>query len=519
MSTRFRPARAGPRLAFLFLATSALVVSLVGGCHLDRPSHATVSAASRRPNIVLVLADDLDTASMADLPVLRRTLTARGMSFRHFYVSDPLCCPSRVSILRGQYVTNHHVSGNVGAHGGYRQFMARSEERSTVATWLQNAGYRTGFYGKYLNGYPLPGRATHVPPGWNDWHAAYGDAAYRQFGYHMVDNGRRTRHGHRASDYGVDVLARKAAAFVRAERHSTAPLFLYLSVYSPHGPAAVAPRYRGSVPQLRAPRGPAFNQVDMSRASRWLRMLSRLTPSQVATVDWAYRRRIRSVLAVQDLVVRLLAALRDTHRLSDTYVFFTSDNGYHLGQHRLFAGKRTAFETDIRVPMIVRGPGVPQGRTVRSMTSTIDLAPTFAALAGAAPPGFVDGRSLVPLLDGRPPPSWRRAVLSDYQRNTTVRSRDPDWKFEYRHPPELGLPSFHAVRTDRYTYVEHPRRSPELYDNRRDPQQLVNRYGDTAPATLDRLHRLLDRLLDCSGATCRAADRTLVRKHPRPAGR
>ncbi|MGH3343380.1 MAG: sulfatase family protein [Carbonactinosporaceae bacterium] len=486
--------------AGLVLITLAAVASVVpaghGGAERGPPA---------RPNIVLVVTDDLDAASMARLPTLRRELADRGTTFTRFFATDSLCCPSRASILRGQYVHNHRVRSNAGPHGGYRAF-ARLQG-STVATWLDDAGYRTGLVGKYLNGYPAKGAPAFVPTGWDDWHAGAGMAPYQGFGYHLVENGRRVFYGYQNRDYGVDVLARKSVRFIRASQGRGRPFFLYVAPYVPHLPSTPPPRYRHALAGAHAPRTVAFDR-GVSHPPDWQRDLAPLSAGQESMIDWIYRQRLAAMLAVQDLVHRLVTVLRHTGRLRNTYLVFTSDNGFHLGQHRLGAGKRTAFEEDIRVPLLVRGPGVPAGRTVEALTSTIDLAPTLAQLAGTHPPEFVDGRSLVPLLHDRDHARWRRGVLVEHFDRPQIVDLDP-----YRalmSPQELLRvvpPVFRALRTPRYSYVEYSTGARELYDLRRDPHQLHNVAGTASPALLRGLSGILHRLATCEAGSCRTVDR------------
>jgi arylsulfatase A-like enzyme len=227
-----------------------------------------------------------------------------------------------------------------------------------------------------------------------------------------------------------------------------------------------------------------------------------------------YRDRLRSMLAVDEMVGRLMDALEESGELDDTYVFFTSDNGWHAGEHRLTTGKWTAYEEDIHVPLIVRGPGVPAGLTLPHLVLNNDLAPTFAGLAGVDPPGFVDGRSLEPLLRDDPPPTeeWRTAFLVEAATElgpTAVPplSGDPlpeNWR---RLPREYwGRPGLEAVRREDMLYVEYGDGGRELYDLGRDPHQLTNRYETADPELLQGLQGRLESLRTCSGSGCRAAE-------------
>jgi len=370
-----------------------------------------------RPNVVLILTDDLDARSLEvardQFPAIA-ALREQGTAFSNFIVTMPLCCPSRASILRGQYAHNHGVLNSGGESTGFAAFHGLDRERSTVATWLHDAGYRTALLGKYMNGYPgRTAAATYVPPGWDEWGGYRMDPrgeVLRYFDYELNENGSVVAYGSRPEDYLTDVLAAKSAAFIARSAEARQPFFLYLAPAAPHGPATPAPRYEDAFPDPAVPRLPSLGEADVSDKPAWVRDQVEIGPDEVALIDAFHGRRLRSLLAVDDLVGTVTDALRAAGTLEETYVVVTSDNGYHLGEHRIGFGKRTPYEEAIRVPLLVRGPGVPAGRTVEELALNLDLAPTFAELAGVAVPGFVDGRSLVPLLEGQPT-AWRQVGL------------------------------------------------------------------------------------------------------------
>jgi N-acetylglucosamine-6-sulfatase len=235
------------------------------------------------------------------------------------------------------------------------------------------------------------------------------------------------------------------------------------------------------------------------------------------------------MLAVDDMIGRLVETLEESGELENTYLVFTSDNGFHLGQHRLTAGKWTAYEEDIRVPLIVRGPGVPEGRTLDHLVLNNDLAPTFADLAGAETPEFVDGRSLAPLLTDDPPAAedWRRAFLVEAMAEAAdipdsvddtevipLLTGDTQPSEDQRRASPLdeaplqnaGRPGLQAVRTQNHLYVEYETGESELYDLREDPYQLDNAYEDAGLDDLWRLEGWLESLRDCAGEDCRVAE-------------
>ena len=390
----------------------AACVAAAGFASLPRHERAQPSP----PNILFVLTDDLDAAELAYMPNVKSLLADQGVSFANYFVNVSLCCPSRTTTLRGQYAHNSGVRTNGGGNGGFERAYKTGIEQSTAATWLQAAGYRTAMYGKYLNGYPRTAPANYVPPGWTDWASSVAGNAYAEYNYTLNENGQSARYGSSASDYGTDVYARKAAAFMRRAATDKAPFFIYLAVYAPHGPATPAPRHASLFPGARAPRTPSFNEADVSDKPAYIRNRPVLRPRAIATIDSLYRKRLQSLQAVDEAIAHLVDTLQATGQLDNTFIVFTSDNGFHLGQHRLATGKQTAYEEDIHVPLIVRGPGVPAGRTVEHFAGNVDLAPTFADVGGAAVPTFVDGRSLVPLLRGvlPAPAAWRQVFLVDH---------------------------------------------------------------------------------------------------------
>lgn len=503
------------RRAFLRLAGggAALAATVAGVSTGTRDMDAAAQAApapGNRPNIVLINTDDLDAASMSAMPKVRTLLTERGTSFSNYLLNVSLCCPSRSSFLRGQYAHNTQVLTNAaGASGGYETAHALGIEQSTVATWLQGAGYRTALMGKYLNGYRQ--HDTVVPPGWDEWYGS--DDGYGEFNYRLNENGTVVQHGNTPEEYLTDVLAGKAADFVaRTAAGGATPLFLYLAPFAPHQPATPAPRYANAFPDAKAPRPPSYNEADVSDKPQWVQRLPLLSPQRQTEIDALYRKRLQSLQAVDDLVERVVNALQTAGRLDNTYIVFSSDNGFHLGEHRAPSGKTQPYEADIRVPLIVRGPGVAAGKTVDALAGNVDLAPTFAEWGGAATPDFVDGRSLAPWLRGESPPAWRTAYLIAHynatQKNT--RGRKPGKRTKPTAATQTvqsnGEPGFHGLRTGGYTYVEYDSNERELYDLTRDPDQLDNRAKAADPALLAQLAAQLAAIRGSGGAALRTAE-------------
>ncbi len=453
---------------------------------------AEPTGASRRsPNIVVIMADDLEAGTLAHFPQITRHLVQQGMSFDRFFTADSWCCPSRSSILRSQYVHSHGVWTNTAPEGGFERFNGLGLERSTIGTWMQDAGYRTAYMGKYLNHYPGPMPETYVPPGWDTWHVPV-RGLYNEYGYRLNSDGRPVEYGWGEHDHLADVLAGKASDFIAADGR---PFFLFLAPVAPHLPANPPVRHAEAFTQATAPRPPSFNQEDVSKEPAWLRDRPPLSQSEMDRADQLYRTRLRAMLGVDDLVGSVMDALAKTGRLRDTYVFFTSDNGFHLGTHRLAQGKTTPFEEAIRVPLVVRGPGLPAGASAGELSATVDLAPTIAELGGARVPPFAEGRSMTPLLRGGRPAGWRENVLVEFARPANRRSA-----------AQTPVPGYRAVRTRRHLYVAYETGEEQLYDLRKDPYQLHNLAACANPGLLKDLRARLDAMRSCSGAACRVAD-------------
>jgi len=456
-----------------------------------------------QPNIVFVLTDDLSTDLLPYMPNVRR-LAARGTSFSNYFVTDSLCCPSRASILTGMYPHDTGIFRNTGPDGGFIAFHDFGLEQETYATNLQGVGYRTALMGKYLNQYaPERIRTTlggpYVPPGWTDWTVA--GNGYQGFGYRLARTVRVVRHGFSARDYLTNVLARQGLGFMRESVAEGSPFMLNVWTFAPHSPAIPAPRDAGRFPTLTAPRDPSFDEADMSDKPAWLAGHRALTDAEQVRIDEAFRDRVRAVQAVDRMIGRLQRRLRALGVARNTYIVFSSDNGFHLGQHRLTPGKLTAYDADVRVPLIVTGPGVPAGRTVDAMTENTDLCPTFAELAGAPAPPNADGHSLVPLLRGDSGSAasgaaadWRDAVLIEHHGNVGAFG-DPD-------APPAGSgnpPSYEALRSHDSLYVEYADGERELYDLASDPFELHNLADEVPPERIARLSGQLAAMANCHG--------------------
>jgi len=499
------------------------------------PNHPTTQSpnhpTAQPPNLLFILADDLDVAAIAFMPKLQALLVQQGTSFANFIVNVSLCCPSRATTLRGQYSQNTSIFGNAPPDGGYRVFHDNGDEASTIAVWLHDAGYRTMLAGKYLNGYPDGVDKTFIPPGWTEWYSAVKGNAYGEFNYTLNENGTLVDYGKKPEDYGTDVYARKTIDFIERSAQEGKPFFAYVAPYAPHSPSTPAPRHANLFPDVQAPRTPDFNEADVSDKPAYIRNRPRLTDKQIKAIDDEYRKRLQSLQAVDEMIGNLVDTLKATGQLDNTYIFFSSDNGFHLGNHRLATGKVAPYEVDIRVPLVVRGPGVPAGVTLDHLAGNVDYAPTWADLAGIKPPDFVDGRSLVPLLKSNPPAldQWRTGYLIQHGDPTKGAAAADDAAMTYQvpadmvglleppdglpaevagdlHQRQLGITTYQGIRTQSYTYVEYTTGEKELYDLRSDPYQLTNIASSAKPELLKELAAHLRELEKCSGASCRIAD-------------
>ena len=440
----------------LRLLAIAICVTLVVSAAPD--SGPVQSTALPRPNIVMILADDLDQMlnTIDTMPNLQALLVAQGMTFSHSMVPVPVCCPARASLLTGQLVHNHRIYANVPPIGGFATAYANGLENATVATALHAAGYRTALLGKYLNGYPNADDPTYIPPGWDEWFVPTTDSAYGSYDYTVNDNGTLISYGNTAQDYITDVLASEAVEWISTtlSLSPTVPLFALVSVYAPHSPANPAPRHQSMFPDAQVPRTPSFNEADMSDKPPHMQGLPLLTETDIQGIDALYRKRLQSMQAVDEMIGQLVATLQAQGQLENTYIVFTSDNGLHMGQHRLFPGKGRGYEEDIRIPLIVRGPGVPAGTIRDDLASFADLAPTFADIAGTVMPTAIDGRSLLPLLQNVAlASSWRKAMFIEYyyapgeSPDTAMGGEPPDWPVQLPWGTPSARPTRSAVPT------------------------------------------------------------------------
>jgi N-acetylglucosamine-6-sulfatase len=465
--------------------------------------------------MIFVLTDDLDYASAFKMPKIRSLLIEEGTSFEKAFVSHPICCPSRATILTGLYDHNHGVKGNSPPEGGFQTFVSEGHEENSIAVGLQESGYQTAFFGKYLNQYPA-GDPTHVPPGWDEWYGKLDEQ--RLYDYQINENGEEVSYGSDTEDFYTDVLSGQATDFVRRAAPEERPFFAYVAPTAPHGPATPAERHEGAFANEEAPRPPSFNEEEVSDKPSPINEAARISEEEVSSIDDYYRQRLESMLAVDEMVASLVEELETAGELDNTYIVFTSDNGWFQGEHRVPSRKNRPYEESARVPLFVRGPGVTAGTKTEKLALNTDFAPTFADLAGVSFPA--DGRSLAPLLGGEEPASWRSSVLLEKLPREDGGSEEKGGKAKGKGKgkdkagadgvPKGGAgrqaPDFQAVRTETHKYVEYENGEKELYDLEADPYELESLHETADPSLVEDLKAKLEALKGCSEEGCREAE-------------
>jgi N-acetylglucosamine-6-sulfatase len=487
------------RAALLLVGVCALGLASGGGAAVQReratasaPSQAAQNRLQRRPNVIVLMTDDQTLDSMRAMRNVDRLLARKGATFTQHIVTFPLCCPSRATFLTGQYAHNHRVLSNVPPSGGY----GKLDHSTALPVWLRRGGYHTVHVGKYLNGYGVA-RPREVPPGWSEWYASVDPSTYRYFDFTLNENGTLRRYQRRVN-YQTDVYARKAVEVIRRRAPMRTPFFLHVAFTAPHTgsprelddppalkTAAPAPRHRDRFLFEPLPTPPNFNEEDVRDKPLVVRRRPVLNEFQVGALTEAYQQQLESLLAVDEAVGRIVAALRRAGDLRKTLIIFTSDNGYFYGQHRIPSGKVYVYEQAIRVPLIMRGPRIAPGMKVPDLVANIDLAPTIADAANVTPLRIVDGRSLLPLLQRRvkQPP---RSILIEAP------------------PSDVPRQVFAAVRTSQHLYASYASGDQELYDLVADPYELTSLHREPAHAALvAELSLRLERLKRCAGAACR----------------
>ncbi len=448
------------------------------------------SRAASRPHIIVILLDDLDAGSVEFMPITQKRIFSQGVTFSQFFATTPLCAPSRATLLTGLYAHNHGVLRNTGEQAGYRAFRAFGGE--TLATALQRAGYRTALIGKFMNGYPVSDEPDdRWPTGWDSWIAGADHAAYEGENYELNENGVVSKFGKSRDDYLTDVIAQHAVSFL-ADSLPGQPTFLFFAPYAPHAPSLPAREDRGSFSGAKAPRNGSFNERRVKKKPRWIRDSPLLSDARIKKIDENYRDRLETLQAADRAVGALLDAVETSGNSGNTYVFFLSDNGYFLGEHRQPHGKDAPYDAAALVPLAILGPDLPAGATVASVASNTDIAPTILDLAGAAPTFEPDGRSLLPVIRGDSSAERRYVLLEGFGKEV-----------EGHEAGETMTPPFTALRGTGLLYTVYATQERELYDKERDRDELDNRVAEVNKDLVQRYNELLAGLASCAGAACR----------------
>jgi arylsulfatase A-like enzyme len=542
MPARFQRHFAATGIAALTLLTTAsLAFSGATMPTAATPQGTTqIAAATRsRPNIVVIMLDDARDDDLGFMPLARRLIRKHGVRFKNSFSPFSLCCPARASVLTGRYTHNHRVFDVVRPYG-FNAF----NDRSTLATWLKSSGYATVYVGKYLNGYgymPPHGESTgdslhYVPPGWSRWRASIdwglppsnprAGGTYQYFDTTLSRNGEGFVNYQ--GRYQTRVYGDLTEEIIAARAPSSQPFFLYMNYTAPHHGAPVEPddpgkvrRDDGVVEDFGTPARPAdvkgmfdarisaapgadWRDPDFGDKPHYLRRLPVTNRAERRAMRTVTRQRAEALWVVDRQIKRTVDALRKAGELGNTFIVVTSDNGYFLGEQRMRQGKIYPHEPSLRVPFLMRGPGIPAGQTRHDPIASIDIAPTLARAAGVAPPKTVDGESLLAVAR-HGDRGWSRAFLTETGPMLGA----------VRNTNEAGLPLstggqrdtryLIGVRTQRYLFVDVATGARELYDLKRDPEQYVNLIRDSAYGDVRKLLRHeLTRLRACDGADCQA---------------
>lgn len=440
----------------LLISLLLILVGSIIGCSPSAPQ-----TRSDKPNIIIILTDDQPYHSIQYMPNVQKELVSKGVNFTNAYVTTPLCCPSRASILTGLFAHNHNVKTNRAPIGGATVF----DDSSTLPIWLQNAGYRTALMGKYLNDYDaLP--KGYIPPGWDEWDVFVKKDVDKDFyfGYTINDNGEVVQYGSDSRDYSTDVLSNKAVDFIH--ENSNGPFFLMLTVYSPHQPYMAADRHKDLFKvyddTFLPYNPPNYFEEDISDKPAWLNSYEPQTKDYIEKV---YQRMLRSLMGVDDAVGKVAAALDKEGIRDNTMIIYMSDNGFALGDHRLI-GKACPYDICIHVPLVVSYPDkISASRVDSSTVLNIDIAPTLTELIGIPDISTFDGQSFLPVLTN-PAVQFRDGFLIEQYQDDS----------EDRGMTSL-VPAYVGFRTNEWKYVEYETGEQELYDLKTDPYEMNNLIG------------------------------------------
>lgn len=455
------------------------------------------TVADERPNIIVMLVDDMRVEDLAYMPKLRQYMADKGIYYPNMISPNPVCCPARGSLVSAQYTHNNGVLTNAGFYGGMD---ALKHPDNTVPVWLQQAGYNTAFFGKYMNGYG-DARTEAIPAGW-DWWDATGRGTYAFTKFQFANNGEPEWF---ENDYITTRLRERSDERIRvfAEERATSgePFFIFDSYVAPHGAIGADKELvrevgRGPIPDVQYrdlyldQLNPSFEKPSYNAAIKNYPVKGYMREMKKRGVEEMQKKfllRIQSLASVDDAVEQTVATLKETGQYDNTVLFFLSDNGFLLGEHMKY-GKQLIQHESVRVPLVVSGPGFEGGQSSERWATTVDVATTVLDLARAKPGLPIDGRSLVGSSSRDPKPSTAVVVENG---NAKARSRrDDKWNYQGL---LMGL---------RYSYADWTTNGggEELYDNERDPYQLVNVANDPRYApVLAAARKELAKLGACSG--------------------
>jgi N-acetylglucosamine-6-sulfatase len=536
-----------PRVLISLLALAcALAAALISG-------PAKVPAASP-PNIVILQTDDMTRADLyatytdpvtgavtSVMPNTLSLLASQGMTFNRYYVSNPLCCPSRTSMFTGTYSHNNGVLTNFFPSGGYYKF----DMTNNLAVWLKDRGYRTSHVGKFLNQYG-DNDPTEIPPGWSDWHTVIGDARLF-YGYKTNDNGVVSEpHGTyddstknypekdpascpdnppplEQCNYLTDLITKDSLSAI--DNFSPGPFYLQVDYTTPHGDVALpggpepATRDAGSFPGVKLPRLPNFNEFDMSDKPAFVRSNPRLGFGKIDYIDRRYEQRLEALRSVDSSIGKIINRLDGGGLLGNTYVIFTSDNGFFGGEHRFDSAKFLAYEPSNHMPLLIRGPGILPGTKTNELAANVDIAPTVLEWSGAQATSTIDGRSLARFIADPAKRTQRPILLEGFtgvgEAGTPLRVGSPGRAGRATASIKASPRDYEGVRLGRYKYIEYRSGAKELYDLKTDPYELHSRHIDPRyRAAKHYLNLVLQRMEGCDGFTCRRPARGKI---PRPA--
>jgi N-acetylglucosamine-6-sulfatase len=465
------------------------------------------------PNVIVVMTDDQRYDDMVAMPRTNSLIGNAGVRFTHYFSSYPVCCPARATFFTGQYAQNHGVRCLYPwCHGGY----GRLNQRNYLPVWLERAGYVTGHIGKFLNGYGKERGTPMHPNGWDEWHGLIDHSTYRMWGYSIWDNDHRETFGkvldRRPRLYQTDVLTNKAVEFIDDRARGEKPFFLSLAYLAPHHESGrtqeltgqlvrAAPRHRGRFANQPLPRPRNYNETDVHDKPPFLGHFNRPINSKRETaITQRFRERWESLLAVDEGVRRIIDKLADTGELDNTYVIFTSDNGYMQGEHRVRQGKMLPYDASTHLPFLIRGPGIPRGRTTHAVVGDVDLAATIVDIASARPGHALDGRSVLPYARNVRLPNYRPFLHTTAGQGSHGRTNTREGGARGTEP---RVPAWSAVRTTSWLYVSYRSGHSELYRLKRDPWELNSLAGDpNYRVKRNTLRRLLGDLERCRGRSC-----------------